>query len=168
MTDNEIIKALECCLLSNKQQVEQCAECPMDETPCTVCQNLLAYHALDLINRQKAEIERLKDLIINNDEENLSYVAMAIKEERELIQIEHTRILEAEIERLENKLFDAKEGGSFYKANFMAKCEEINSVKSEAIKEFAERLKECSEFCNKVVFVDTIDNLVKEMVGEQK
>ena len=58
MTDNEIIKALECCLLSNEQQEERCAECPMCETPLTVCQHLLSYHALDLINRQKAEIER--------------------------------------------------------------------------------------------------------------
>lgn len=59
MTDNEIIKALECCLLSNEQQEERCAECPMCETPLTVCQHLLSYHALDLIKRQKAEIEGL-------------------------------------------------------------------------------------------------------------
>ena len=52
MTDNEIIKALECC--SNG---EPCANCPCqkqcDETD-------LAEIALDLINRQQAEIERLK------------------------------------------------------------------------------------------------------------
>lgn len=60
MTDNEIIKALECCLLDNKQHDERCSECPMYETPLIVCQNLLAYHSLNLINRQKAAIEELE------------------------------------------------------------------------------------------------------------
>lgn len=52
MTDNEIIKALECC-----SNAEPCTNCPYqkqcDETD-------LAEIALDLINRQKAEIERLE------------------------------------------------------------------------------------------------------------
>ena len=67
MTDNEIIKALECCLLSNEQQCEQCEKCPLDETFEMICQNLLAYHALDLINRQKAEIEWLKQIQSDNE-----------------------------------------------------------------------------------------------------
>lgn len=53
MTDNEIIKAVECCTGNTK-----CCECPMFRTPN--CMNKAFGYALDLINRQKAEIERLK------------------------------------------------------------------------------------------------------------
>ena len=53
MTDNEIIKAVECCTGNTK-----CCECPMFRTPN--CMNKAFDYALDLINRQKAEIERLK------------------------------------------------------------------------------------------------------------
>ena len=52
MTDNEIIKALECCGGSN------CHECPIEG-----CTDDIFGNALDLINRQKAEIERLKKKI---------------------------------------------------------------------------------------------------------
>ena len=53
MTDNEIIKAVECCTGNTK-----CCECPMFRTPN--CMNKAFGYALDLINRQKAEIERLE------------------------------------------------------------------------------------------------------------
>ncbi len=53
MTDNEIIKALECC---EKPVGKGCKECPLYNTDCTAI-NLGAI-ALDLINRQKAEIEK--------------------------------------------------------------------------------------------------------------
>ena len=56
MTDNEIIKALECCSVNAEGN---CRGCPLlnDYSPCGV---KLTTNALDLINRQKAEIERLK------------------------------------------------------------------------------------------------------------
>lgn len=55
MTDNEIIKALECCLVLHK-----CEECPcdFDTNGKTLC-NDLGLKIFDLINRQKAEIEKL-------------------------------------------------------------------------------------------------------------
>ena len=49
--DSDVIKALECCLLSNTQQVEDCDNCPFNELPTTICQNMLAYHALQIIRR---------------------------------------------------------------------------------------------------------------------
>ena len=49
--DSDVIKALECCQLSNTQQVEDCNNCPFNELPQTICQNLLAYHALQIIKR---------------------------------------------------------------------------------------------------------------------
>ena len=108
MTDNEIIKALECCSDSN------CHECPIEG-----CTDDIFRNALDLINRQKAEIERLT-----------------------------VDLLKCSI-RLDN----------LYKT--------ADEIKSEAIKEFAERLKEKLqwdvEFDNKLVFESDIDNLIKEM-----
>ena len=52
MTDNEIIKALECC-----PQYIMCGHCPFRNVEN--CMSALYVDALDLINRQKAEIERL-------------------------------------------------------------------------------------------------------------
>lgn len=55
MNDNEIIKALECCLVLHK-----CENCPcdFDTNGKTLC-NGLGLKIFDLINRQQAEIERL-------------------------------------------------------------------------------------------------------------
>lgn len=58
-TDEEVVKALEFCL-----QGDSCFGCcPYDDgdDDCTYCTSKLARDALDLINRQKAEIERLQD-----------------------------------------------------------------------------------------------------------
>ena len=60
VTDNEIIKALKCCI-----QGDQCAySCPYDDdgSDCNKCTSALAKDALDLINRQKAEIEEFKSM----------------------------------------------------------------------------------------------------------
>lgn len=56
MTDNEIIKALECC----KKTI--CVGCPNfhNDKGILWCKEELQSETLDLINRQKAEIERLK------------------------------------------------------------------------------------------------------------
>lgn len=49
--DSDVIKALECCQLSNTHQEEDCNNCPFNELPQSICQNLLAYHALQIIKR---------------------------------------------------------------------------------------------------------------------
>lgn len=56
MTDNDIIKALECC--GGETYEEDCPKCPMYSSGNCNC--LLAKYALDLINRYKAKNERLK------------------------------------------------------------------------------------------------------------
>lgn len=58
MTDAEIIKALECCYIYH-----QCEGCPrdFDTNGKTYCMKL-GENILDLINRQKAEIEKLKKI----------------------------------------------------------------------------------------------------------
>lgn len=57
MTDNEIIKALDCC---GFEYGNLCSVCPKYEKDNDFCQEELHNYAIDLINRQKAEIERLK------------------------------------------------------------------------------------------------------------
>ena len=104
-TDDEIIKALEHC--QNREQALRCIKCEY----VTGCKSLLIREALDLINRQRAEIE---DLEIKN---------------------EHLACFLAEARR-------------------------------DAFKEFAERLKEEGCFYSSMDAFESIDNLVKEMVGE--
>ena len=97
MSDEEIMKALECC----GEPYNICAECPMPNNikdDCR-CNEQLANYALDIIKRQQAEIERLQNTI--ND------------------ILDRQPIL---VERAEKY------------------------AKSEAIKEFAERLKEIVKF----------------------
>lgn len=60
MTDAEILKALEGC--SNWESDKTCDECPAN-TYGFGCAHKMAKHTLDLINRQEAEIERLRHSI---------------------------------------------------------------------------------------------------------
>lgn len=57
MTDNEIAKALECC---SSPKINACDDCPFHER-CYNNDEFIEKEALDLIKRQKAEIERFKE-----------------------------------------------------------------------------------------------------------
>ena len=59
MTDNEIIKALEHIIKCNENQIANCTGCPLEKS-YPYCDDLIEGMCLDLINRQKAEIERLR------------------------------------------------------------------------------------------------------------
>ena len=71
MTDKDIIKALECC--KNLQDCECCPNQPYDVKKGTMaCLCQVISNSIDLINRQKAEIEKSNNTIkmlnnINND-----------------------------------------------------------------------------------------------------
>ena len=128
MTDNEIIKALECC---KTPKCSNCAVCPMRGIG-TDCLGEVISNTLDLINHQKAEIERLTAMVEAAEEH---FTPLPFK-----------------------NAFD----------EYIEKC------KAEAIKEFSERLKKEAngyDFCGdgiiyKMVDVEDIDCLAKEMVGE--
>lgn len=159
MTDNEIIKALECC------QKTDCNNCPNDFGNCYA--NLVGYsrYALDLINRQKAEIENLEykllgvmhfvDKWLNGAELEQDEVNRASAMREKTLQI---------VEKLEEE-------------NDFLKSIDTDKIKAEAIKEFAERLKNIYikdkryDRPNAHTLIDwlfnNIDNLVKEMVGEE-
>lgn len=61
MTDTEIIKALECCIVDDYYKIRNalCAKCAYSRY--NECKRRLQLDTLDLLNRQKAEIERLKN-----------------------------------------------------------------------------------------------------------
>ena len=127
--DEQIIKALECCA---KEEDGNCAirGCPLHKH-CKKDIHTLEKSALDLINRQKAEIDRLK-------------------KENEF----HRKTITENAQRALEVLVD-----------------EIDKAKSEAIKEFAERLKEKTKLLPFAAMPHTyvtgidIDRLVKEMEG---
>lgn len=123
MTDNEIIKAMQCVIGNDVK----CSECTYQKVlPFPSCRRKCAKNALELINRQKAEIEKLK-------RENDFF--------RKTITENAQRALEVTVE-------------------------EIETAKSEAVKEFAERLKEKFGIADCIVTVNNndIDDLVEEMM----
>ena len=65
MTDNEIIKALDCC---GFEYGNLCSVCPKYEKDNDFCQEELHNYALNLINRQQAEIEKLKKILAEEEE----------------------------------------------------------------------------------------------------
>ena len=152
MTDNEIIKALECCV---KLSTEGCKACPyyMLGHGCLIeCLE----DTIDLINRQRAEIERLSLLAesfasaVAQDVESCENCACKLLDERDEARAEADE-LALEIDELiieKDKLFDEAEAL-------------IKNAKAEAVKEFAERLKRELSF-GKYTDAESIDNLVKE------
>lgn len=127
MTDNEITKGMECVIGNDVN----CSECAYQKVlPFPSCRMMYAKNALDLINRQKAEIEKLK-------QEN-EFCHKTITENAQ-------RALEVAVE-------------------------EIETAKSEAIKEFAERLKEKFGIADCIVTVNNndIDELIEEVREENE
>ena len=150
MTDNEIKKALECCIKSS--HFGECFEnqCPLvSEKGCKVGKETLYPYTLDLINRLKAEnksqsimIKMLKGSI--EDYKN-SYINQ-----------------KAEIERL-------KESLNIELENFATEYD--NKIKAEAYKECIEKVKEeinkhSYGVLHKIVINYKLDNLLKEKVDE--
>ena len=77
MTDNDIIKALECCRVGKREH--DCKKCPLYcRVPAWMCH--LTADALDFITRQKAEIEALKLINSTYCAETIIIREIAIKE----------------------------------------------------------------------------------------
>ena len=157
MTDNEIIKALRCCA----QPDPICKECPYyDPYLKYPCADQLKWAALNLIDSQKAEIERLENSHAISKKETKRYV-------------ENYKRQKKEIEEYRNIIERATEGIREVKAMLPR---ELAKERSEAVKEFAERLKEAIRDVAKIEFQDgyyyligvpLIDNLVKEFTEEK-
>lgn len=63
MTDNEIVKALECCIA---KPIALCKNCPYFLGNGKCKHSKMQREALDLINRQQAEIEALKKVVVDD------------------------------------------------------------------------------------------------------
>lgn len=161
MTDAEIIKALECCSRGSGDRQDWCTDCPL-RGRIEDCETELPEKALDLINRQKAELDK-KDTEID-----------ILIRKKETLNDESSG-LKAEIERLQKTIIDLNANLSEMINNFTRmeslykiKCKVLEVAKAEAIKEFAERVK---QEIRKYIFIpelefqcDEVDNLVKEMM----
>ena len=188
LPDAEIIKALECC----KERVQYegnentCCSCSLitdDSCTCT-----LAKYALDLINRQKAEIERLNFVRTRDKQRHqektsdqahtncilIDLHSQAIKEVKGLE--EKLETANAEIKRLEDSVkgFE-KIRRAYQRYLYEGEIEGFEKLfKAEAYKECIARVKEeyadLMEFGYADISVDglfkTLDNLLKEMVGD--
>lgn len=145
MTDNEIIKALECC--SHRNEDLPCDGCPAYNI-AQMCMEDLMSDALDLINRQKAEIERL-----NKNYEELIYKTECL-------------LCHATGNKFSKYTYTTQEMLSFVDDYIQDCCDEAieetkATVKSEAIKEFAYLVIDRSR--NGVIYTSDIPYLVKEM-----
>jgi hypothetical protein len=140
MNDNEIKKALECCSVFGL-----CHKCPYANTHN--CANQSAKDTLDLINRQRAEIERLE---------------IELKAMRGA-----ANSYKAEVERLGSLAEELVDGNEAWVSDNCELRKKLKTAKSEAIRDFAESVKmafyyEFDEIIPSIM-ADRIDNLVKEM-----
>ena len=142
-TDEEIKSSLE--VIATTRNCNECKIRNCKWGTCN-CSQITANVALDLLNRQKTEIERLKSM--------------------NQAKLECIHDLQKENEILSRNADTAFQDGLNERRDLFAP-----EIKSEAYKEFAEKLKE-EWFCNgydspDVDFDDFISNLLKEMVGEK-
>jgi hypothetical protein len=160
MKAEDVMKALECCMLTNEQQECRCEECPLWETSVMVCQELLAYHALALLREKDALIAKHEAYIdtLNDDKANL---------------VEQIEKKDAEIERLTVNMnaygLTAKNLAQEFE-DYRADVQmEIADARAEAITEFAEKIKTFyHNLSGKTVGGSVeyhIDQIAKEMKG---
>jgi FtsZ-binding cell division protein ZapB len=182
MTDAEVKKALEVCIDG------YCRGCCYGDTDQRHCRDDLMQEALDLINRQEAEIRHLdqESDILQADVENVNRINDELNAENES--------LIAEIERLWLCIDELKKLVGKHEPNYDP-SEEVDTIvqritildtpslqakiKTEAYKEFTERLKEyreivgydrdlkCDIYGSHIhIDIDEFDNLLNELVGD--
>lgn len=131
-TDEQIIKALELCRKNEVHSTcEHCLKCPLSTCDLVSdeenCLDALYRRSINLINRQKAENDRLKGMVSQNEGVLPQYEA--------LIKSEAIREFAERLKRKSRRISEYDEGGW---------CMDIRAVK-----------------------VEDIDNLVKEMTEGQ-
>ena len=141
MTDNEIIKALEW----HSNDEIHCSACPYEEHSVThYCVDMVMKDALDLINRQKKEIERLQKHLA----ETQSKLEDLLCEATGGMLSKHSYTSEVMTR---------------YAHEHLLKC--CDDERAEAVKEFAERL--CEDRLPNDPVVIAVNVELKEMVGEE-
>ena len=175
MTDNEIIKALECCTQNTK-----CPTCPMWNTGQN-CMNRLYQYALDLINRLQARVEKCEKV-----EHFADKTIATLQAENERLQelvndmgdyfpacincegkTEFGERTDKCVYLIDNTNYCIKRGitniVAIQNENRQLK-QKLETAKSEARKEFAERL--CEDRVSNDPVVIAVKCLLKEMESE--
>ena len=176
LTDNEIMKVLECCFSND---FEKCEDCPLKNKKDVLfsCMPIKQKLILDLINRKNAKIEDLSyklagvmhsvDKWLEGDELNQDEVNRAITMREKTLQIVEDKQREAD--RFKEGMYFERERVDSIPNLLLRAC-------SDAIKEFAERFEkeiETSPNMNShfkyalLRYARQIkDNLVQEMAGD--
>ena len=161
LSDNEIKKALECCVNNTNEDCNKCV-CSGSNVSCV---DVLLTNALDLINRLQAENKRLSTLAKLGNTRANDYRVMR----------DRALKAEAENERLQDHI---KEGIDLAKQL----PEMVSLAKAEAYKEYHIKAKAClkanrdvEQQCGNYYAASAIkdienrfDNLLKELVGDNK
>lgn len=134
MTEKEIIKRLECC---SKVSFGICRKCPYYSIPSYECSYLVKQHALNLINRQKAEIEELTEKHHNKCRQIAKYDDSLRQYKRSLLKYQ-----KKELERINGNMNSIVNEDRLLKDILTAPVTFIPVTNSkEAVKTFAEALK---------------------------
>ena len=172
MTDNEIIKALECCGVKH-----DCSKCSYLKDATIHCVNAIIKDAIDLIERQKAEIERLNrcNWHISNDlsEEINRNIRLQAEIEELLVELKRFKKIKTTVNEFWSELQKITTFKKKSKPTLEELLEYMKNLKVEAIKEYIEKLKSkaylsdgVTGFQEMVVDVRDIDETYKEMVGD--
>lgn len=163
--DNKIIKALECCIHDDEGTKERpCQDCPLLRDDA--CSSSLRKLSLDLIKRQKQQLadERATAEIAAETISRQDSEIERLKEDFDF-NIKLNGLLQEQRDGRDEQIIELDE--QIDKLN-----RALQTAKSEAIKEFAERLLNGEygqydwEYKEVVYTQSDIDNLVKEMVGD--
>lgn len=126
MTDNEIIKALKCC---NKPIRENsCTECAFYHSGR--CSHNMLKATLDLINRQKAAIERLNAKIAERDKTNF-YTMGQLRLAREKLATAKSETIKEFVQKLKEESFRLLDGSGLVVVDMVnvellaEKCKEL-------------------------------------------
>ena len=179
MTDNAIIKALECCITLTENK---CPECPNNELRFKGihCKQQTYKNALYLINRQKAEIERLQNALFKQ-EDTMQMIVKERDTEIDRLKAKYEKLLKRK-EQLEVKT--SEEIHSLYaeKRTLEAMVEDLHNLIGKEftcfvgnphkvehcpyLEEFAEKLQDRCNTQEGCIYSSDIGAVLNEMVGD--
>ena len=148
LTDNEIIKALECC----KGADIDCWDCELFDSCKFTAQQIMRF-ALDLINRLQAQNKELAETIHN------------LTLEKDTL-FDKTEELKAEVERLKEFVVETRRCDKEIKVKAYKEC--IEKVKNYIKTHCNPYGKPDFDYDTSIKILNFIDNLKKELVGEEQ
>ena len=183
LTDEEIIKALECCCIEH-----DCSKCTYSKNNSAGCINDIMKDILDLINRLQARVEKSENIERFADKTIATQQAEieSLKAENSNLTSDLTSLQKdltsskAEVEVSQRRIATLEKLAEYRKKAVFERVERnlelrkaLKTAKAEAYKECIEKVKKESfkiNYCGSVynvVDVDDLDNLFNELVGDE-